>query len=272
MSRSSKWRARPAARLCGLLCGALLLACGAPSDPGGGNEAPCGAPPGDWKYILSCDSTFGASVHQCIDYYATVAAVDSVGPSFKAVCGALGGKVLASKCPSAGSIGSCVETSSTGPTGSASLGALEQQYFYAMSGTAASLQSSCERQKGVYLPASDSSSPAPSGSTGATCNTPSPGKAGSGVAFSISTDANGQVIECTNYVGSITPAQLQSVLNVGASTSPCPAANVLCACPTPGSSTFGTTATLVYYHSPSGSSTETCPVAGPSCSSTYTPP
>jgi hypothetical protein len=252
-----------------LLCTVALSACGGSDDKGSASDAPCGAPPGDWKYLLSCDTTFSGTVHECVDYYATAAAAGAVAPSFKAICQVESGTVLSSTCPSQNSVGSCLGSSSSGPTGSSPLAALERITIYAGSTTPAAYRVDCEKEQGVYVPPdADSSVMTPTGSADA-CSAPSTAKGGGagGVAFSEETVVNGDVIECTNYVGKVSQAELDSVLKLGALTTPCPAAKAICSCAQgAGSGPFGTTPTLVYYASVVNESAM-CPASDASCKS-----
>jgi hypothetical protein len=76
---------------------------------------------------------------------------------------------------------------------------------------------------------------------------------------------NGEYLECTNYVGTVTAEQLASVLKVGATTSACPEKNALCACTQKKAGTFGTDATLVYYKTSMSSSASNCAGVAASC-------
>lgn len=230
---------------------------------GAAADLPCGAPAGDWVHVLSCDSTFGSLVHQCIDYYATSAAVSAVGPSFRSICQVQSGTVLEGNCPADGSIGSCTQTASNAPGASTTTAALERQYFYEGDASrAASFKQDCEGDRGIYTAPGDDPT-APPSSMPAGCSSPtSPGSQQSGVAFSMSTVVNGEVIECTNYSGEVSAAELESVLQQGAETSACPSAKALCGCPAQG--VFGTDATLVYYQT-SMTDRDTCPNDSPDC-------
>jgi hypothetical protein len=258
-----------------MLAASALGACSSKSDAGGASGAPCGAPPGDWQYLLSCDSNFGGLVHQCIDYYATAAAASAVTTSFKALCQGENGSVLSSVCPAEDSVGSCLETSSSGPTATSPLAALERIFIYGSS-TAQAYQANCEGKGGVYAAPGASGSGAPSAGGADACSSATNASGGgddSGVAFNEETVANGQVIGCTNYVGSVSQAQLDSVLKLGALTSPCPAAHAICSCAQgAGSGPFGTTPTLVYYETTLGGSESSCPSTDASCKPSYTPP
>jgi hypothetical protein len=246
------------------LCGSLL-GCGQDADSQGeAAQLPCGSPPGDWRYVLSCDSTVGV-VHQCIDYYATASAASAVGASFKAVCQVQAGMVLAGQCPSQGSIGSCVQTASNGPTASSPQAVLEQQYFYDVSETPDSYRRTCDEHRGLYVAAGDDSAKPTGSAGGGSCKTGSSdvGSQG-GVAFSLSILANGETIGCTNYIGQVSQAQLDSVIAIGAETTPCPSANALCGCASKGDGTFGTDTQRVYYLTV-GSNAGECPNDAASC-------
>jgi hypothetical protein len=191
--------------------------------------------------------------------------------------------MLSGSCPTANSIGSCTASSTIGVEG-----VRERIFEYSGSNkTPAAYQAECAKDHGVYSAPDGSStigdagvasgsgcgSTAPTGSGGATSS-------GSGVAFSIATSVNGEVLECTNYVGTVTQAQLNSVLALGAVTTACPRANAACACTMPNGGTFGTTATLVYYNTATAGSQASfcqqlgtdCPRQGGTFSATYTPP
>jgi hypothetical protein len=260
--------------VCGgvLGCLLLLLACGGSEEEdseGGTVRSPCGAPAGEWTYLLSCDYTFAGLVHQCSDFYATKSAASAAKQSFTAFCSALSGKVLSGVCPAAGSIGSCVNTSTTSPSGMSQAGALSQLYSYSSSTSAASYRADCENDGGVYV-APDGTAPAlPAGANASECKSGGGGGDGANL-FSVSVYLNDQVIECTNYVGPVTQAQLDSVIATGAEEAPCPRANVICSCDVP-NSLFGTDATLIYYRSPT-SSGEDCPNQDPSCVDGYRGP
>jgi hypothetical protein len=249
----------------------LLAACGGGSDNGATGQAPCGAPPGDWKYLFSCDQTFAGLVHECIDYYATAAAASAVETSFRAVCQVGSGSASNTLCPSAGSVGSCVDTASSGPTGSSPQAALSRTYIYQESSTPQGYQAECERLNGVYAPpAATGTSPMTNASGGGACAQSSSSGA---QLFSVETVANGEIIECTNYAGAVSQAELDSVLRLGALAAPCPAANAICSCAgSPGSGTFGTDPELVYYKTTISGSDSSCPNTDPACVSSYTPP
>lgn len=259
--------------VCGgvLWCLVLLLACGGSDDEdagGGPVRSPCGAPAGEWVYLLSCDYTFGGLVHQCSDFYATKSATSAAKQSFTGFCGALGGKILSGVCPAAGSLGSCVNTSSTSPSGMSPAAALSQLYSYSTSTSAASYRADCESDGGVYV-APDGTAPAlPAGANASACQS---GGGGDGAdLFSVSVYVNNQVIECTNYVGHVTQAELDSVLAIGAVEAPCPRANAICSCEV-ADSLFGTEVSLHYYRS-TISSGEDCPNQDPSCVDGYRGP
>jgi hypothetical protein len=252
-------------------CLMLLVACGGSDDDddseGGTVRSPCGAPPGEWVYLLSCDTTFGGLVHQCTDYYATNSAATATKQSFTGVCKALGGSILSGLCPAAGSIGSCVNTSTSSPSGMSPIGALSQLYSYTTSTSPARYRADCESDGGVYV-APDGTAPAlPTGANSSACK--SEGGDGANL-FSMSVYLNDQVIECTNYVGPVTQAELDSVIATGAEEAPCPSANAICSCEVPGS-LFGTDATLIYYRS-TISSGDTCPNSDPTCVDGYKAP
>jgi hypothetical protein len=249
----------------------LVAACSGGGSGGNGTQAPCGAPAGNWQYLSSCDSKIGGIVHQCQDTYATPAAASGVNISLPALCTAFGGKLLSSPCPSANSVGSCIITASTGTTEAE----LERIYEYAEGNvTAQSFETSCMSQNAKFVLPNGSLPDGGLAGTGASCGAqPAGGQSSGGVAFAIETLVNGQIVECTNYVGTVTAQQLQSVESIGAMTTACPAQNGACACAqAAGSGTFGTTPTLIYYSTTIGGASSACADAGVTCSSTYTPP
>jgi hypothetical protein len=249
----------------------MLAACSSNPEPSAGSQAPCGAPPGDWQYLLSCDSTFGSTVHECTDYYATRGAASAVDASFRAVCKALSGTVLDSVCPSAGSVGSCLNTASSGPPGSSPAAALSRTYIYDPSTTSQSYKANCEKENGVYAAPGVARSPTGTSSAASSCSSES-GNPDGGL-FSVETVVNGEVIECTNYVGAVTEAQFDSVRQTGALSTPCPLANAICSCSlTPGSGVFGTDPQLVYYKSTVNGYGSTCPSSDASCKPSYALP
>jgi hypothetical protein len=243
----------------------LVAACSGGQGDSGGNQAPCGAPPGDWQYLSSCDSTVGGLVHQCQDTYATPAAVSGVSASLPGLCSAFSGTLLHSPCSAANSLGSCIITASTGTIA----GELVRLNEYAEAGlTVQSFQASCRNQNGTFVLPDGSLPDGGLAGTTASCGThPIDGGASSGgVAFAIQTVVNGEVVECTNFVGAVTQQQLQSVLSIGAMTSACPTQNAACACTQgAGLGTFGTTATQVYYTTTSDPSASSCSDAGANC-------
>jgi len=248
-----------------LLGACWLSGCAKKSDDGGSAaDLPCGAPAGDWKHVLSCDSEVGGLVHQCIDYYATASAASAVDTSFRTICQVQQGTLLDELCPREGSNGSCTSTASSGPTSSSPAAVLERQYFYESNTSPASYKASCESEKGIYTPPSDSAV-APTSSGDAKCSQPAKaGAAQGGVAFSVSTVLNGDVIECTNYVGQVTAAELNSVVQQGAETTPCPTESSICACPSAEAGAFGTKVTLIYYQT-FMSSSQDCPSDDAAC-------
>jgi hypothetical protein len=249
----------------------LVAACSGGGSGGGGNQAPCGAPPGSWQYLSSCDSKVGGIVHQCQDTYATSASAASVNATLPTLCTAFGGKLLSSPCPSANSLGSCLITASTGTEGE-----LERLYEYAEANvTVESFESSCKSQNAKFILPNGSLPDGGLAGSAASCGAQSPdgGPSSGGVAFAIETVANGQIVECTNFVGTVTAQQLQSVQALGAMTSACPAQNAACACAqAAGSGTFGTTPTMIYYSTTLTGASSACADAGANCSMTYTPP
>ncbi len=243
----------------------LVVACSGGHDgTSGSNTAPCGAPPGNWHYLSSCDSMLGGVLHQCQDTYATAGAVAGVSASLPALCSAYSGTLLHAPCPTANSVGSCIITASTGSVA----GELVRLTEYAGTGvTVQSFQASCRSEKGTFVPPGGASPDGGLAGTGATCGAKPTGGGGAsgGVAFSIETDLNGQTIECTNYVGAVTAQQLQSVLSIGAMTGACPTQNAACICKRAGVDLYGTSATQIFYKTavdPTGSS---CADAGTSC-------
>jgi len=234
-------------------------------------QAPCGAPAGDWQYVSSCDSTFAGLTHQCIDYYATKSVVKSVAPSIDSFCSALGGTKLGNACPAAGSLGSCVNTSSSGPVSGSPAAMLEQQYEYDDTGSTATWEADCESEGGVYVAPDGSAPKLPAGTQTTACSSGDSSGGGTDV-FSVSTYVNQEVLECTNYKGAVTEAEFESVAAVGALATPCPSANAICSCAVPASSSlFGTTDTLIYYKT-SMSSSGSCPSSDASCVAGYRVP
>jgi hypothetical protein len=235
-------------------------------------QAPCGAPAGDWQYVSSCDSMFGGVTHQCVDYYATGSVAKSAATSIDAVCSALGGTKLGSLCPAAGSLGSCVNTSSSGPVGGSSAAMLEQEYDYDDTGSAATWEADCESEGGVYVAPDGTAPKLPAGTQTAACNSGETNGGGGTDVFSVSTYFNQEVLECTNYKGAVSEAEFESVAAEGALATPCPSANAICSCAVPASSgLFGTTDTLIYYKT-SMSSSSSCPNSDASCVSGYRVP
>jgi hypothetical protein len=170
-------------------------------------------------------------------------------------------------CPATGSLGSCVNTSSS----SASAAMLEQQYEYGETGSAATWEADCENEGGVYVAPDGSAPKLPAGTQTAACTT---GDANGGPpdVFSVSTYFNQEVLECTNYKGAVTEAEFESVAAEGALATPCPSANAICSCAVPASSgLFGTTDTLIYYKT-SMSSSSSCPNTDASCVAGYRVP
>ena len=254
-------------------CLVLALGCsGSGDDDDGSGAAPCGAPAGDWTYLFSCDST-GLGVHQCTDYYATKSAAGAVRQSFQSVCGAFSGTIQNKTCSAAGSVGSCVDTASSGPAASSSQAVLTQLYEYdSDSSYAATYAADCQRNGGVYVAADGSAPSLPAGTNAAACKKSSSGASGGNV-FSVATYLNDEVLECTNYVGHVTAQELDAVITAdGAVAEACPEANALCSCPqATGSGPYGTTATLVYYKTsidPNGS----CPNTDAACTAGYRAP
>jgi hypothetical protein len=261
------------ARLALSIISASLASLGAckTDDPSGSGGGPCGAPPGDWKYLLSCDSVFAGLVHDCTDYYATEGAADAVEPSFRSLCTAQSGTVLAGKCPAEGSLGSCVNTASSGPISGSPAAVLSQTFTYDSNLSAAQVQGDCEDDGGVYIAADGSAPSLPAGSDDSACKAGGSATGGTDI-FSVSTYGNGEVIECTNYAGSITDAELASVTPTGALPEACPEADAVCSCPQPaGTGVFGTDATLVYYTTTAHPLTA-CPNADAACVAGYLPP
>lgn len=277
MARGAPWRGvlllmargsrigRARALLILAACNAItLLACGSEPDKGArASGLPCGAPPGDWQYVLSCRSALLPSLEQCIDYYATASVASVIDTTFRGLCQAQQGEVLGDPCPAEGSIGSCTSTASSGPAAPSPSAVLERQYFYGGNTTPASYKRDCEKEGGVYT-AVGSTPGQPASTASAGCGQGSGGEdADDGVAFSVSTVLNGEVLSCTNYVGSITEQELSSVLAQGAETSACPSTNAICGCPSEG--VFGTQATIVYYQTSMRGSSSACPNTDSSC-------
>jgi len=244
------------------LAGALVGCSSDPEPTPSASGLPCGAPPGDWQYVLSCESELVTSVRQCIDYYATGAIVSVAKTTFGALCDAMKGQVTTTACPSEGSIGSCTSAASSGQTATSPAAVLERQYFYGGNTTPESYRENCEDDGGIYTPPGVAAG-APMGTKSGSCEAGSgSGEPDSRVAFSISTVVNGEVISCTNYVGEVSAEQLESVLSQGAETIACPVANAVCGCAIPG--VFDTEATIVYYRT-SMPSTGECPNDDASC-------
>lgn len=251
----------------------VIAGCGGSSggDGGGNGSAPCGAPAGEWQYLSSCDGVFGGVVHQCQDTYATPSVAQAIQPEVAGLCSAESGKLLSTTCPTTGSLGSCVITASTG-----GLAELIRLYQYQQNGiTVQSFEANCQQQHGTFILPNGTLATGGAPTNSANCGGQATNMMGtsSGVAFSVATSANGQVIECTNYVGAVTSQELQSLLATGATTSACPAQNAGCACPqAAGSGPFGTTPTLIYYKSSVDPTASICASMGTKCSATYTPP
>lgn len=253
-----------------LLCfgPALLFGCSFGDDKKSAG-APCGAPAGDWQYLSSCDSTFGGVTHQCVDYYATKSAAKSASISIDSVCSALGGTKLASVCPAVGSLGSCVNTSSSGPVAGSSAAMLEQMYEYDESSSTATWEADCESENGVYVAPDGSAPKLPAGSQTAACKSGGMTGGDGTEVFSVSTYFDQEVIECTNYQGSISEAEFESVAAEGAEAMPCPSQSAICSCPVPAASgLFGTTDTLVYYKT-SMTTSASCPNTDAACVAGY---
>lgn len=240
-----------------------LEACGSSDDGGSGSGGPCSSlQVGGQKYnlLFACDvpNLFGFGTHLCTEYYSNVPQVET---TFKVLCGTEQGTVT-TRCPTANSFGSCTATSTAG-----NQGAVEATFGYPDadgSGSAGQFKSDCDSGSVYAPPGAPPASTASSGSQiVSTC--PQSSGSGSGVAFSFATLVNGEDLECTNYVGTLTAAQLASVLAIGASTSPCPEKNALCACTKKGAGTFGTDATLVYYKTSMPSSGGSCDGVGAGC-------
>ncbi len=248
------------------LCALPFAACGGGSDAGGNSGGNCDSlqvSGNQYPLIFACDvpNLFGTGGHLCTEFYSNV---PSIVPTFKALCTAETGTAV-SRCPTAGSLGSCTASSTTG-TGT--LGAVEATYRYPDSkgkGNAAQFQADCDGGS-VYAP--PGAPPASGAKAGSTVTSSCPSKAASsagGVAFSMATLVNGEYLECTNYVGTVTADQLASVLKIGATTDACPEKNALCACTKKKIGTFGTDATLVYYKTSMASSGSSCDGLGASC-------
>jgi hypothetical protein len=240
-----------------------LIACSSEPEPEpGASDSPCGAPPGDWQYVLSCDSELATNLQQCIDYYATSSFASVAKTTFGALCGAMKGTVLSAPCPSEGSIGSCTATASSGQTATSPAAVLERQYFYGGNTSPDSYRKNCEEDRGIYTPPGDAAS-LPAGSRAGSCGGEAgPEDSSSGVAFSVSTVLNGEVLSCTNYVGEVSEEQLQAVLSQGAETAACPVESAVCGCAVAG--VFQTEATIVYYRT-SMRGTDACPNDDSSC-------
>ncbi|HEY0468171.1 MAG TPA: hypothetical protein VGC79_28425 [Polyangiaceae bacterium] len=244
---------RPLETLGLLLVGLCFSACSSSSDSNGSSGG-CGSlDVGGKKYALlfACDvpNLFGTGAHLCTEFYSNVPQVTT---TFKALCSAEQGTV-SGHCPTENSFGSCTVSSTTG---SGSQGAIEATFGYPDSrgsGSAAAFERDCDSGSVYAPPGAPPASTAPTGSM-VTSTCPHAG----GVAFSMATLVNGEYLECTNYVGSVTADQLASVLKIGATTSPCPEANALCACTKNKAGTFGTDATLVYYKTSMASSSKSC--------------
>jgi len=240
---------------CLLLLGVCLVACGGSDDTASGGGGECGSlDVGGTKYelLFACDvpNLFGTGAHLCTEFYSNVPQVTA---SFKALCNAEQGTVT-DHCPTENSFGSCTASSTTG---SGTQGAIEATFGYPDSrggGSAAAFQSDCD-DGSVYAP--PGAAPASTAKAGSAVTSSCP-RTGGGVAFSMATLVNGEYLECTNYVGTVTADQLASVLKIGATTSPCPEAKALCACTKLKGGTFGTDATLVYYQTSMASSGHAC--------------
>lgn len=249
-----------AAQCASLFC-VCLAACGSSDGASADGGGQCGSlQVGGQKYglLFACDvpNLFGTSAHLCTEYYSNV---PQVAASFKGLCQVEQGTVTA-RCATEKSLGSCTASSTTS-TGTQ--GAVEATFGYPDAngkGSAAEFEKDCDSGSIYAPPGAPPASTAPSGSAVmSTC--PKTG----GVAFSFGTLVNGEYLECTNYVGAVTPDQLASVLKIGATTSACPEANALCACTTTKGGTFGTDATAVYYKTSMASSSSACDGIGAGC-------
>lgn len=226
-----------------------------------------------WQYLLSCDTVTAGIVHTCVDYYATPAAAASSSISFRGSCL---GTVLAAPCPTANSAGSCLTVASAGVVETSSSAAYSRQYGYTDAGnlTASAWQASCQAAHQQYEP------PGTAASVGVptlVCPAPGTGMGANGFAFAVATVVNGETLQCTNYYGTFTSAELASITSgtAGIMTTPCPALHAVCTC-------VNNTATLgigmVSHADAISYSTSFLPMtgcesgAGPSCTTGYTPP
>ncbi|HYP89539.1 MAG TPA: hypothetical protein VEQ59_15330 [Polyangiaceae bacterium] len=245
------------------------LSCKSKDDDGGGG---CGLEIDGKEYelIYACDAPFGgtiSSVRLCTEYYSNVK--DAVLQSVAGICTALGGKGVET-CSTEQSAGSCTDTSTTG----GGQGLVAVTYGYTTEVTPQQYQADCD---GVYAPPGTPPASAPSGSSNVTSTCPASTStstsSSSGVAFSMATIVNGEVINCTNYIGTVTAPQLQGVLSIGATTDACPEAGSACSCLTHGGGTYGTDAMQVFYDTSMTSRDESdCESVKGSCKGEYNEP
>lgn len=238
------------------------------SDDGGAGGCGLKVDGKEYELILACDAPVAASITDarlCTEYYSNVR--QAVEGSVKAICDAFKGKSL-DVCPTQGSLGSCTNSSMAG----GGQGLISVTYSYAESGQTE--QQSRNNCSGIYAPpgAPPASTPSAGASVTSTCEAPSETASGA-VAFSVSTLANGEVINCSNYIGEVSAAQLDSVLSIGATRGACPEANAGCACLTPGAGTFGTDLMQVHYDTSMTSEAESdCASVEMSCTGEFTQP
>lgn len=239
------------------------------SDDGGSGGCGLKVDGKEYELILACDAPVAASITDarlCTEYYSNVR--QAVEGSVKAICSAFKGKTL-DVCPTKGSLGSCTNSSMAG----GGQGLISVTYSYADSGrTEQQARDSCD--DGVYAPpgAAPASVATAGASVTSTCDAPT--ETGSGaVAFSVATLANGEVINCSNYIGEVTAAELDSVLSIGATRDACPEENSACACLIKGMGTFGTDFMQVHYDTSMTKEDESdCASVEKSCSGEFIQP
>ena len=259
-------------RYLGLLLAAALALAGAScksSDDGGSGGCGLKVDGKEYELILACDAPISASISDarlCTEYYSNVR--QAVEGSVNAICAAFKGKVL-DKCPAEGSLGSCTSSSMAGG-GQGLIGAI---YTYADSGrTEQQARDNCD--DGVYAP--PGAPPASVATAGAnvtsTCKAPTETSSGA-VAFSFATLFNDEVVNCSNYIGEVSAAELDSVLSIGATLGACPEENAGCACLTQGAGTFATDLMQVFYDTSMSDKDESdCASVAKSCTGEFIQP
>jgi len=231
-----------------------------------------------WTYVVSCDWTTAGIIHSCSDTYTTASLAAGIATSQRSVCTAMQGTILSAPCATDGSLGSCIITGSSGATATSPTAEYQRLYMYAGAPnvSADTARAACTGENGTYeVPgaAADAGVPAVGASTLACAPASGDGGTTTGFAFAVATVVNGQVVQCTNFSGTTTAAQRNSIVAIGGMLTPCPAMNAVCACRQPaGSGTFGTDATAVTYTTALSPQTGCGADASAACSPTYTPP